>query len=66
MDEYVRFDEIYDTVLLDHLETMFRKSYRDGWKITALVYNPKDKKWLAKWSRDLTQPKPTPINQQNT
>lgn len=50
MEEFERYNEEYDETIRKFIETMYRKEYRHGWVITALVRMP-DGKWLIKWGK---------------
>ena len=50
-DDYRRYNEITDAQMRDHLETLFRSEYREGWLITDV--GRLGDRWVVKWERDL-------------
>ena len=52
MNDYTRYDQLYDSVLLKLLEETYAKSYSEGWFVTDLMRD-KNGNWIVKWDRDI-------------
>lgn len=53
MKKYIKFTEIFDTILHRHTEKYYKDSFRRGWYISDIV-KYKNGNWIIKWERKLS------------
>ena len=53
MDKPVEYIEVYNSVMMRHIDSIFTDEIRENYYVSELVYLPNSEKWLIKLARKI-------------